>query len=149
LIRWLLTNGRVRDAAICLGRPYALRAEVIKGFGRGRQIGVPTANLDVGGQLVPLDGVYVGRCRVEGEVFPAAVSIGDMPTFGKGPRQIEAHLIGFDADLYGKRLDLQLVDWLRDQVTFSSVDDLKAQIERDVTATRRRSAVDPSVPIAV
>jgi riboflavin kinase / FMN adenylyltransferase len=149
LIRWLVTNGRVRDAAICLGRPYTLRGEVIKGFGRGRTIGVPTANLGVTDQLVPLDGVYAGRCRIGSDIFPAAVSIGDMPTFGGGPRQIEAHLLGFDGDLYGRRLDVELLDWLRDQLKFTAVDELKVQIGRDITATKSRSSVDPSVPIAV
>jgi len=149
LIRWLLTSGRVRDAAICLARPYALRGEVVQGFGRGRTIGVPTANLRVADQLVPLDGVYAGRCRIDSQTYPAAVSIGDLPTFGGGPRQVEAHLLGFDGDLYGKRLDLELVDWLRDQLKFGGIEDLKLQIDQDISATRRRCKVDPSVPIAV
>src|SRR5688500_5097722 len=99
LIRWLLAHGRARDAAICLGRPYALRGEVVKGHQRGRTIGVPTANLDVNEQLIPGDGVYVGRGTVGAAAFPAAVSIGTMPTFGENRRQVEAHLIGFSGDL--------------------------------------------------
>src|SRR4051794_8604276 len=69
LIRWLLANGRVRDAAICLGRPYVLEGPVIKGYQRGRTIGVPTANLDCGEQMVPLEGVYAGRCEIDGHTL--------------------------------------------------------------------------------
>src|SRR5687768_11069007 len=75
LIRWLLANGRVRDAAICLGRCHTLRGEVVKGHQRGRGIGVPTANLDVKDQLIPCDGVYVGRSTMDGKNYAAAVSI--------------------------------------------------------------------------
>src|SRR3954454_15259809 len=74
LIRWLLTNGRARDAAICLGRPYALRGEVVQGFRRGRTIGVPTANLRIHDQVIPANGVYAGRCNIEGRTYPAAVN---------------------------------------------------------------------------
>src|SRR5262245_51990889 len=98
LIRWLISYGRVRDAAICLGRPYVLHGSVIRGHGRGRTIGVPTMNLDVRDQLVPAEGVYVGRCTIDSKTYPAAVSIGTTPTFGDGRLQIEAHLIGFSGD---------------------------------------------------
>jgi len=149
LIRWLLSNGRVRDAAICLGQPYTLRGKVIKGYGRGRTIGVPTANLESEGQCIPADGVYAGRCRVDGRAFTAAVSIGDMPTFNDGKRQIEAHLLDFEGDLYGRSVDLELVDWLREQRKFSGIQALKSGIAVDLEQTRRRSALDPSEPIAV
>jgi riboflavin kinase/FMN adenylyltransferase len=148
LIRWLLSNGRVRDAAICLGRPYTLRGTVVKGFQRGRSIGVPTANLQCEGQLIPADGIYAGRCRVGSRLYSAAVSIGNMPTFGEGPNQIEAHLLDFDGDLYGQTLDLELLDWLRDQLKFSGLPALKAGIEQDIVQTRRRTALDVSAPIA-
>src|SRR4051812_26146857 len=74
LIRWLITYGRMRDAAISLGRPYTLQGNVIRGYGRGTQIGIATANLDCGDQLVPDDGVYSGRCTLDGTTYPAAVS---------------------------------------------------------------------------
>jgi riboflavin kinase/FMN adenylyltransferase len=148
LIRWLLGFGRVRDAAICLGRPYTLRGEVVKGFGRGKGFGVPTANLKIEDQLIPADAVYAGRCRIGSTMYTAAVSIGNLPTFGGGPKQIEAHLLDFDGDLYGRKLDLELVDWLRDQLEFPGVDSLKAQIARDISVTRRRGAIDPAAAIA-
>ncbi|MDB5171858.1 MAG: ribF [Phycisphaerales bacterium] len=148
VVRWLVAHGRVRDAAICLGRPFALQGEVIRGHQRGRTIGVPTANLRVDGQLVPDDAVYAGRCTVDGKTFPAAVSIGTLPTFGDSDRQIEAHLIGFAGDLYGRVLTVELVDWLRDQRKYDGIEPLKAQIAMDVADTVRRADDDASRPIA-
>lgn len=144
VVRWLIAYGRVRDAAICLGRPYGLRGEVIKGHQRGRELGVPTANLRCDGQLVPDDGVYAGRCSVDGRTFPAAVSIGTLPTFGECERQIEAHLIGFSGDLYGGTLTVELLDWLREQRKFADIDTLKVQIAHDVAETVERADKDAS-----
>jgi riboflavin kinase/FMN adenylyltransferase len=136
LVRWLVANGRVRDAGICLARPYVLEGVVVEGFKRGRTIGVPTANLRVEGQVVPIDGVYAGRCVVDGKAYPAATSIGRMPTFGEGlPHQVEAHLVGFDGDLYGRTLRLDLLDYLREQWKLPDIGSLKRQIERDVERT--------------
>jgi riboflavin kinase/FMN adenylyltransferase len=149
LIRWLIHYGRVRDAAICLGRPYRLGGAVIRGYGRGKQIGVPTANLDCTDQFIPADGVYAGSCMVAGRVYAAAVSIGTMPTFGENQRQVEAHLIGFDGDLYDQVIAVDLIDWLRDQVRFASVDALKAQLQADFGGViRAGKAVRPGVAIA-
>lgn len=142
LVRWLVANGRVRDAGVCLGRPYTLEGEVVKGYQRGRTIGFPTANLDCREQLVPADGVYAGRCAVDGVVYPAAVSIGTMPTFGENRRQVEAYFPGLeDRDLYGKVLRLELVDWVRDQRKFNGVEVLKGQLRRDVGEVVERCGV--------
>ena len=150
LIRWLIAHGRVRDAAVCLGRPVALQGEVVKGHQRGRTIGVPTANLDVRDQLVPLDGVYAGRCEVDGRAYPAAVSIGTLPTFGEKRRQVEAHLIGYrtSAGLYGQVLHVELLDLVREQWRFGSVEVLKVQIARDLQEVDRRSRFEPGNAIA-
>jgi riboflavin kinase/FMN adenylyltransferase len=119
----------------------------VKGFGRGAKLGIPTANLQCGEQFVPCDGVYAGRCRISGKTYSAAVSVGDMPTFGPGPRQVEAHLLDFTGDLYGQHLELELVDWLRDQRKFADERALMAAIDQDLIQTRRRTALDPSAPI--
>ena len=149
LVRWLLFNGRVRDAAICLGRPYALQGPVVKGYQRGRTIGMPTANVDCGEQLVPDDGVYAARCTVGGRTYPTALSIGTMPTFGNDlKRQVEAHLIGFDGDLYGQVLRVELIDWLRGQKKFAGVEALKDQMRRDLDETVSRQGMDPARPVA-
>jgi len=132
VIRFLLSYGRVRDATICLGRSYLLRGEIVKGYSRGKSLGFPTANIQCDGQLVPGDGVYAGRCVMEGKTYSAALSIGTMPTFGENQRQVEAHLIGFDGDLYGKTIGVELLDWMREQRTFSGIEPLKVQIHRDI-----------------
>lgn len=143
LIRWLIGHGRVRDAAICLNRPYVLEGTVVKGFERGRTIGIPTINLDCGDQLIPADGVYVGRCYVDGVIHTAAVSIGNAPTFDDAKWQIEAHLLDFDGDLYGRTLQLEMIDWIREQRKFRGIDALKKQIALDINLCRERGSADP------
>ncbi len=148
LIRWLLAHGRARDAAICLARPYALEGPVVKGHQRGRTIGVPTANLTCEAQLVPADGVYAARCRVEGVDYPVALSIGRMPTFGENARQIEAHLIGFAGDLYGRVLRVEILDWLREQRKLPGIEALKVQLAKDIAASVERFDLRAGEPIA-
>ena len=114
----------------------------------GRTIGVPTANLEIVDQLLPADGVYSGRCEVDGRTYAAAVSIGVAPTFGESRRQVEAHLIGFTGDLYGRTLQLELIDWTRDQIRFKGVDALKAQLGRDIAEAESLRNRVPQVPIA-
>ena len=147
LIRWLIAHGRVREAGICLGRPYRLSGEVIRGHQRGRTIGTPTANLRIVGQLVPADGVYVGRAVVDGVSYAAAISIGTLPTFEGGSRQVEAHLLDFSGDLYGQELDLDCTDWLREQRKYFSTDALREQIAEDVRAVRARDGFDATQQI--
>jgi riboflavin kinase/FMN adenylyltransferase len=147
LIRWLIALGRVREAAICLGRPYQLRGEVVQGHQRGRTIGTPTANMRVVDQLVPGDGVYAGRAVVDGTSYLAAISIGTLPTFNENARQIEAHLLGFSGDLYGRELQLDCTDWLREQRKYPRVDALRDQISRDIESVRSRDRLIPSRPI--
>ena len=109
-----------------------MEGKVIEGHKRGQKIGVPTANLDCGDQLVPADGVYAGRCSVAGITFSAAISIGTLPTFGDYARQVEVHLINFSANLYGQTLRVEVLDWLRDQRKFSGIDSLKQQLNKDI-----------------
>jgi riboflavin kinase/FMN adenylyltransferase len=148
LIRFLLAHGRVRDAAICLGRPYALEGEVIEGNKRGRTIGIPTANLRPQDQLIPADGVYAGRCDIDGRCYEAAISIGTNPTFNGRARQVEAHLLKFDGNLYGRTLRLEFVDWVREQVRFGDAEALKAQVARDLRVVAERSSCDPARAVA-
>jgi riboflavin kinase/FMN adenylyltransferase len=148
IIRWLLANGRVRDAAICLGRPYLLEGQVVEGHHRGAKLGVPTANLCCIDQLIPADGVYAGRNTIDGNTYSAAVSIGKTPTFGDEQRQVEAHLIDFTGNLYGQTMQLELLDWIRDQMRFPGIGLLKEQIARDVVRASSLRDRDPSRAIA-
>lgn len=142
-IRRLLEEGEVADAALLLGRPYELRGVVAAGDRRGRDLGFPTANIDIpAGVLVPADGVYAGwYARPDGATHQAAVSLGRRPTFfggsAAGGAVLEAHLLDFDGDLYGEAARLRFVSRLRGQERFGSADDLVAQTARDVEATRR------------
>jgi len=134
IVRWLLSNGRARDAAIVLGRPYELEGTVVRGDQRGRTIGFPTANLDTP-TMIPADGVYAGQAVLpDGRVRAAAVSIGSKPTFGTGARAVEAFVLGGRLDglpEYGWTLGLRLLAWIREQVKFDSLGALVEQMERD------------------
>ncbi|MEM6313417.1 MAG: bifunctional riboflavin kinase/FMN adenylyltransferase [Planctomycetota bacterium] len=143
LIRWLIAHGRLSDAARCLGRPYRLAGSVIRGYGRGKQLGIPTANLATE-QLVPADGVYAAT--VGGQ--PAAVSIGVTPTFDGARRQVEVHILDTDADLYEKPLAVDMHHWVRPQVKFAGVDQLVTQLHRDFDQVRESlaAAVSTSIP---
>lgn len=149
LIRWLLSYGRARDVAICMGRAYALRGKVVEGFRRGRELGVPTANMQCDEQMIPADGVYAARCIIDGVAYPVALSIGTLPTFDETRRQIEAHLIGFNGDLYGRTIEVEVIDWLREQRKFPGLHALKVQIALDLESARERSTISSSRAIAV
>jgi riboflavin kinase/FMN adenylyltransferase len=135
LIRWLVENGRVVDAGKCLGRAYALRGEVVHGAERGRTIGYPTANVATG-QLLPGAGVYAGRARVDDTTYLAAISVGTNPTFHGVLTTVEAYLLDFDGDLYGKVMEVEFVRWVREMLTFGGVEPLIKQIAADVAVTR-------------
>ena len=136
LVRWLLGHGRVADAARCLDGCYTLTGCVVAGKKRGRSIGVPTINLDaeaMRGRVVPSEGVYAGAVRlVDGSVYPAAISVGYQPTFGCGGRTVEAHLLGYEGDLYGQTVAVSFGRWLRDQQAFPDVNALREQLDRDI-----------------
>lgn len=144
-IRALLQGGRLADAAWLLGRPYALIGEVVHGDGRGRGLGYPTANLAFGEPVcLPPDGIYAVRVSWGGRspLRPAhladgVASLGDRPTFDGRERVLEVHLLDRDVDLYGERLRVEVVRRLRGQRRFSAVQDLVAQMGRDVTRARR------------
>ena len=132
-IRQLIHAGETERAAALLGRPPEVEGIVVRGDGRGRELGFPTANLDLpDGLLVPPDGVYAGAARDR----LAAVSIGTNPHFDGVERRVEAHLLDFDDDLYGERLVVELWAPLRDQRRFDSLEELVAAIGDDVEETR-------------
>jgi riboflavin kinase / FMN adenylyltransferase len=132
-IRQLIHAGETERAAGLLGRPPEVEGIVVRGDGRGRELGFPTANLDLPeGLLVPPDGVYAGWARDR----RAAVSIGTNPHFDGVERRVEAHLLDFDDDIYGERLVVELWAPLRGQRRFDSLDELVAAIGDDVERTR-------------
>jgi riboflavin kinase/FMN adenylyltransferase len=142
-IRSLVDTGDVAAAARLLGAPYALGGRVVEGDRRGRELGMPTANLDVPRQqLLPAPGIYAATAtgeRIETEL-PAAVSIGVRPTFGGGALLVEAHVIGFEGDLYGRVLQLEFLERLRAEERFDSAQELVEQMRKDVADTRAIAA---------
>ncbi|MBF4589650.1 MULTISPECIES: bifunctional riboflavin kinase/FAD synthetase [unclassified Curtobacterium] len=132
-IRELLSQGRVAEAARLLGRDHAVRSTVVRGNQRGRAMGYPTANLDPACEgFVPDDGVYAARVLYDGTTYPAAVSVGNNPTFeGVPAKQIEAHLLDVDIDLYDETISVLFVSFVRGMVKFGSMDDLAAQMRQD------------------
>jgi riboflavin kinase/FMN adenylyltransferase len=140
-IREFVHEGRVDGAQLLLGRPFEITGEVVRGAGRGRGLGIPTANVRPEGELLPRTGIYAARARTLTQapiVRAAAVSVGTNPTFVPGGREvtIEAFLLDFDGDLYGARLRLELLARLRDEHRFPSVEELLAQIQNDIARTR-------------
>lgn len=135
-LRDVIGDGYVEKAAAGLGRFYAVRSTVVHGFGRGRRLGWPTANLGLiaPGKLCPRDGIYAGLATVRGETHAAAISSGFNPTFAEGRHSIEAHLLDFDADIYDELLELQFVERIRGEKKFASESELSAQIGEDVQA---------------
>ena len=137
-IRALISSGEVGEAAKLLGHPYVLRGEVVAGDRRGRTIGFPTANVlpdpDV---VVPANGVYAGYVDIGGERYAACTNIGVAPTFARADSRVEAYLLDFDGDLYGRVIDVGFLSRIRPEVRFSGIEQLKAQISDDVEEARR------------
>jgi riboflavin kinase/FMN adenylyltransferase len=141
-IRSAIRDGDVKTARQLLGRPYALDGAVAPGDGRGRRIGIPTANLDIWQeQLMPKAGVYACLARVGERMLRAVTNVGVRPTFNN-PNAIaipraETHLLDYRGDLYGQRIELLFIDRLRDEQRFPDVASLIAQIQADIRRARR------------
>ncbi|MBN2505643.1 MAG: bifunctional riboflavin kinase/FAD synthetase [Verrucomicrobia bacterium] len=137
-IRQAIASGRLQAVSRMLGRPYALAGTVVRGDRIGHTLGFPTANLDTPGLAVPPHGVYVAHARAAELTRPALVAIGLRPTLAQPQpqRRVEAHLLDFQGDLYGRELELAFVEKLREELRFDSLDALKRQIARDLDAAR-------------
>jgi riboflavin kinase/FMN adenylyltransferase len=143
-IRQRIAAGDVAAAAHGLGRRYSVDGPVVRGNGRGRPMGYPTANVEVAEEAaVPADGVYAGwlvRARGEGgreERLPAAISVGTNPTFDGTERRVEAYCLDRDLDLYGEHVAIEFVERLRGMEKFESVEELVEQMGKDVALVRR------------
>jgi riboflavin kinase/FMN adenylyltransferase len=133
LIRQVLAQGDMKRTANLLGRPFKIRGLVVPGDHRGRTLGFPTANIDIKpGQASPGDGVYVTIAYTDSKPLPSVTNIGIRPTFGGGQRMVETYIINHKAELSGKTLSVTFIDKLRDEKRFTSSDELKTQITRDV-----------------
>jgi riboflavin kinase / FMN adenylyltransferase len=137
-IRRLVAEGRVDEAGALLGHSYALAGTIVEGRRRGRELGFPTANLRTDNELIPPHGVYATTLTVDGIVHAAITNIGVNPTFGdNGATTIETHVLHYNRELYGHRVQLGFVQRLRDERRFDDVDALRAQIEADCRRAER------------
>lgn len=139
-IRDAIERGDLAVAAAMLGRPVALYGVVVKGDGRGRTLGFPTANVDLEGEILPPHGVYEVVAEIRGVRHPAVANVGVRPTFhaaAPGAALLEVHVPGLDFDFYGERIEVELVRRLRGERRFPSRDALVAQIRADVAAVTR------------
>jgi len=137
-VRAALQAGDIEQAMGCLGRPYRLVGTVVHGDGRGRGLGIPTANLSLlPERLIPASGIYACLAHTErAGTHPAAVNVGTRPTFDGGAVTVEAHLIDFEDDLYGQVLALDFIARLRAEVAFPGAEALMAQMQKDIAQAR-------------
>jgi len=132
-VRGALARGDMKTTTKMLGRYFSLTGPVAGGAERGHILGFPTANIQVEPeQALPEDGVYATLAHVGDKVYQSVTNIGVKPTFGKGERTVEVHILDFTGDLYGRRLTIELVERLRAEVKFAGPEELAAQIKRDV-----------------
>ena len=135
-VRRLVSEGRMDEAGALLGHQFYLDGRVVPGAHRGRELGFPTANLETTNELLPPNGVYATMTTIDGIVHPSITNVGVRPTFGDTTTTIiEAYVLGYEGDLYGRQVRLGFVQRLRDERKFDDVDALRAQIEAD----RRRA----------
>lgn len=139
LIREKLTSGKIDEVEVLLQRPFHLEGVVVKGEGRGKKIGYPTANIQVSRDLiVPHKGVYVTRTVYRGMTYNSVTNIGHNPTFKDSQQiHIETHMLDFNTDIYGEVLEIQFLHKIRDEKKFPTVNDLISQIKDDVLSSKK------------
>lgn len=138
-IRNAILNGDIKTANLYLGEPYEINGIVVKGKGIGKQMGFPTANIDIRSdiKILPAEGVYCTEVWVDGEQFMGMLNIGVNPTIADdNHKTIEVHLLDSDQDLYNKKIRVQFLDKIRDELKFESIEDLQLQLKKDEEFTR-------------
>ena len=137
-IRAALADGDMAEATRLLTRPFAIEGEVIHGDKRGRTIGVPTANVELGGYIRPRYGVYAVRVHLPGgDIANGVANLGVRPMFDPPKELLETWILDWSGDLYGRRIEVELVQWLRPELKLDGLETLKAQIALDAEAARR------------
>lgn len=136
-IRLAVARGDLAFAEKALGRPYAVHGRVVPGQKMGQKLGFPTANIDAAGLQLPPDGVYAARVRIGDKVFDGIANLGIRPTVSRDSRRVlEVHLFEFEGDLYGMDVEVEFLKFVRGERKFDSVEELRAQIGRDIAAVR-------------
>lgn len=139
VIRTLIQNGNIACANSMIGRPYSLEGTVVRGKGRGHKMGFATANLRCDADyVIPKFGVYDSFVVYEGKCYRSVTNIGANPTFSDVVFSIEAHIIDFKKDIYGERIEIELLEFLRPEAKFDTVDDLITQVNKDIAVVESR-----------
>lgn len=136
-IREYIRHGKVKEAAVFLGRSYAVSGKVVKGRNIGKHLGFPTANIEIHNELIPKDGIYAVRVLLGNQIYKGAANIGFAPTFHIKKRAVEAHIINFKQNIYDKKLKIEFIQRLRGEKIFKSADGLAIQIKRDVDKVKK------------
>lgn len=141
LIRKFILEGKIEEANMFLGRPFFISGEVEHGKKLGRVLGFPTANLKVVNKVYPPFGIFGGTVLIEGEKekYNAVVNIGKNPTLKPGELSVEVHILDFNRDIYGKKIDVSIEKHLRDEKKFGSMEELRKGIKNDVENWRKIS----------
>lgn len=136
LLRDTIEEGNLEKAKKLLGRHYSIEGKVVDGFKRGSMIGFPTANIDTAYDLIPHTGVYASKALIEGEFFAGVVNVGFNPTFHRDKLSVEIHIFDFNKDIYGKEIEIFFIKMLRNEIEFGSAEELKKQIEKDISIAK-------------
>ena len=137
-IREAISCGTMEKASLLLGYNYSIHGKIVRGAGIGKELGFPTANIEVSDQiLVPRDGIYATFATLANSKYMSVTSIGNRPTFEDNGHSVETFILGLQSDIYGSILKLEFVSWLRDQVKYVNIEDLKDQIDKDVQIAKK------------
>lgn len=137
MIRNFILDGRVKEAAHFLGRPYTLGGKVVKGYAIGRKIGIPTANLEPEKELYPRGGIFAVKVLLDDHYAQGVLNIGNNPTFPGKEFSLEVHILDFDQEIYGSQIELIFIAKLRDEEKFETPELLVEQIRRDIEKARK------------
>ncbi|MEX1031044.1 MAG: bifunctional riboflavin kinase/FAD synthetase [Paenibacillaceae bacterium] len=140
VIRENLHAGKMKKVTQLLGRPYSITGQVVHGLGRGRTIGIPTANIEPrGNYVIPRTGVYAVKVNVSGVVHDGVINVGFKPTFDDNPDKptLEVHILEFNQSIYGESIQIDWIDYIRTEQKFSSVDQLVNQIQADILQAKK------------
>lgn len=141
LIRQCIADGDIEKASKLLGRRYTFRGEIVHGEQLGRLIGFPTCNIVVDDVMeTPPNGVYITRSYINGNAYPSVTNVGNKPTVGSFAKNMETHIINFDQDVYGERIEVEFLKQVRPEMKFAGIDELKAQLAKDTQKAREYHA---------
>lgn len=133
LIRQLIEDGNMEKVSMYLGCPYSISGQIIHGFARGKELGFPTANINFHkGKTIPKYGIYLTKVKKDGVYYWGLTNVGTNPTFNKKGLFVETHILDFNDDIYGSRLKIEFLKRIRSEKKFSSIEELKSQIAKDV-----------------